>query len=91
MFMGIVTLRRLGILQLLYNYHKSGQLLFLVSGDKNSVHWAHLSRLQTKTYARSSLRNVVLLIKEGTMDNIHNCDKLICPHKLTDCIKLLDS
>jgi hypothetical protein len=41
------------------------------------TYWAHISMFHMKTETNSSLQNVVLYMKDRTMDNVMNCDIFI--------------
>jgi hypothetical protein len=41
------------------------------------MYWAQLSRFHLKAETESSLRNVVFYIKDRTMNNVQNSDKLV--------------
>jgi hypothetical protein len=45
--------------------------------ERSSSYWDLLSRCHLKTERESSLRNVVFLIKDRTMDHVQNCDSYI--------------
>jgi hypothetical protein len=56
-------------------------VLIQVSGDRNSsTEWVQLSRLSLKTETESSLRNVVFLNKNRTIDNAQNIIVVLMYH-----------
>jgi hypothetical protein len=48
-----------------------------VETEASPIYWAQLSGFHLKIEIKSSPRNVVLQVKDRTMDNVRNCDSYI--------------
>jgi hypothetical protein len=74
------TFRRLNTISVFrWNLFSWAQQIVLLSGPEteiSSIYWAQRRNFHMKTEAEFSLRNVVLQIKDSTMD-VQNCDSYI--------------